>query len=526
MALIASGLAGISVATVYFTGGIQFVYSHSMYIPIIAAGISFGVPGGVVAGIVGGTLLGPFMPINVNTGEMQSWLNWVLRLIAFSTIGGFVGWFSEAVRRKIRSIQWLTDHDHPTGLPNLRSLEKRLDHAEKAKGRMILALIMPSNLNELRATIGPASGPKLLKLLGERVKQELGIAWKPGVYHVEPDIIGVLFRLANSELQDRAIRQLVDFLERPFRVNGISVHLDCTTGFAGVQAGPKAPSLVWKAYVALMRGKLKNQQRIEYSHGMEVATRHSVGLLGDLTTAIDDGQLRLVYQPKINLQTGKPVGAEALLRWEHPEHGMVPPGDFIPRAEQTALINRVTRWVLDTSCATLREIRKKEFSVAVNVSIRNLADPEFFTAVMSTVRRYGIDPSRIELEITESAIMDDPETALKTIGRFTKQGFDVSIDDFGTGYSSLAYLHRLPAQIIKIDQAFVGNLPDDNHSLVITNTCIQMAHLLGKRVVAEGVETEQSLNYLVGRKCEYGQGYYISKPVDKDSLMEWVERSA
>lgn len=519
-------LISASTTLVYFTGGIKYVYAHSMYIPILGAALFFGLPGGTVAAILGGLALGPFMPLVTATGEMQSTFNWIFRLVLLTAIGSGVGIFMDVLRRNVRRIRWLSRHDVATELPNIVALQDYLASLEPKNRRLLLALVTPRNLNDLRATLGAETGPKLLSLLSDRVHEEMKLSWKLRTFHIEPDIIGVLFQCESVDDTRQVLERMERIMVEPYRTGQVSVHLDCAVGAAIAQAGPAAQALVRRAYSALMRGLATHQLITKYTRGLESITRESINLLGNLKGAIDDGQLRLVFQPKIDLRTKEPIGAEALLRWDHPRLGTIPPGKFLPGAEQTELINLITYWVLDQAVAFLRRLAEASFTLAVNISIRNLYARGFVQHVLGLVKRHRINPSRLELEITESAIMDNPEVAMKAITRLAEAGITISIDDFGTGYSSLTYLHRLPAGVIKIDREFIADMMREHETMIIANSSIQLSHLLGKKVVAEGIEDEETLNYLAERQCEYGQGYHISKPIEEAELSRWMKRSS
>lgn len=257
------------------------------------------------------------------------------------------------------------------------------------------------------------------------------------------------------------------------------------------------------------------------------ADRHSprrMALLGRLRHAIEHDEMVLHYQPKVDLKTRRVTGMEALVRWRHPEFGMVPPDQFIVPAEKTGLIKPLTRWILGKAlheCRTCHQAGAK-ISVAVNLSRRNLHDPELPEQVASTLKSCNILPEHLVLEITESAIMADPARAMEILGRLNDMGVRLSIDDFGTGYSSLASLKKLPVKEIKIDRSFVKNMAVNEDDAMIVRSTIELAHNLCLQVVAEGVEDQPTLDRLTVLGCDSAQGYYISRPLLADDLSRWL----
>jgi EAL domain-containing protein (putative c-di-GMP-specific phosphodiesterase class I) len=253
----------------------------------------------------------------------------------------------------------------------------------------------------------------------------------------------------------------------------------------------------------------------------------SLVLTGELRRALENRSLFLAFQPKVDLRTGRVCGVEALSRWVHPVHGFIPPDQFIPHAERTGLIQPLTHWCLETALERIVELRAKvpELSVAVNLSTRALHAGDVPATVAGLIARWGIRPEGLTLEVTESALMEDPKRALDVLHRLSELGLRLSIDDFGTGYSSLAYLKSLPVDELKIDKAFVMHLHEDDRDAKIVRSTIDLAHGLGLKVVAEGVETEAHVAALSAFGCDIGQGYLFSKPLPVDQWLAWAEGS-
>jgi EAL domain-containing protein (putative c-di-GMP-specific phosphodiesterase class I) len=246
--------------------------------------------------------------------------------------------------------------------------------------------------------------------------------------------------------------------------------------------------------------------------------------MAELRDAIEREQLVLHYQPKIDLRTGRPVAAEALVRWQHPRNGLLMPDQFIEACERTGLIKALTRWVLETAMRECRTFRRKEktLRVSVNLSARSLHDPHLAEQVAELLRTAGLAPGLLELEITESASVLEPQRAMETLAALNRLGVLISIDDFGTGYTSLAYIRRLPVSEIKIDKSFVANMLSDEGDATIVRSVIELGHNLGLKVVAEGVENQAVLDRLVDIGCDYAQGYHIGRPAPMEELEAWL----
>jgi EAL domain-containing protein (putative c-di-GMP-specific phosphodiesterase class I) len=251
-----------------------------------------------------------------------------------------------------------------------------------------------------------------------------------------------------------------------------------------------------------------------------------LALLGELRRAIDHQQLVLHYQPKVDAHTGQMLGVEALVRWQHPERGLIPPNDFIPLAERTGLIGPLTHYVLDAALHQCRDWRQAghELAIAVNVSARSLLDLAFPDQVAGLLARWDIPARLLVVEITESTIMADPTHALEILGRLNTMGVQIAIDDFGTGYSSMAHLKTLPIQELKVDRSFVSQMTSSTRDAVIVRSTVDLGRNLGLRVVAEGVEDVLTSQELDALGCDAIQGYYISRPVPPDDLINWLEQ--
>jgi EAL domain-containing protein (putative c-di-GMP-specific phosphodiesterase class I) len=288
--------------------------------------------------------------------------------------------------------------------------------------------------------------------------------------------------------------------------------------------GADPHSLLRSADVAMYAAKEAHSGCKIYAAALD---RHSVrrlSVLSEFRRALDSDEIVVFYQPLMEMDGTNVHGAEGLVRWQHPELGLLPPSDFIPIVEQTGLIGPLTRHVLEQAvaqCATWRRAGK-DLTVSVNLSVRNLLDPDLPTLIGDLLTLYGLTPEALHLEITESMLMSDPDRSLVTLTRLNQLGAGLSVDDYGTGYSSLANLRRLPIDELKIDRSFVSPMLSDESDLIIVRSTINLGHDLGLKVVAEGVEDEATLHRLAGLGCDFAQGYHFSKPLAPDAFNEWI----
>jgi EAL domain-containing protein (putative c-di-GMP-specific phosphodiesterase class I) len=313
-------------------------------------------------------------------------------------------------------------------------------------------------------------------------------------------------------------------LETPFRVGGVDLDVEASVGLvvSGVH-GDDAATLLRHADVAMYTAKSSPLGLAVYDATVDLHSPLRLALLGDLRRALERSELVLHYQPKLSIGTGEVVGAEALVRWQHPERGLVFPDEFIPLAEHTGLIGALTRSVLGTALAQARRWADagRPIAVSVNLSVRNLLDDDLPDQVGELLALHGVAPELLELEVTETAIMTDPVRAQDVLERLTLLGIRVSIDDFGAGYTSLGHLKNLPVSELKIDRSFVTDMTEDAGRALIVQSVVNLGHNLGLTLVAEGVETEDALAALAGLGCDVAQGYLMSRPVTADAFDVW-----
>ena len=314
---------------------------------------------------------------------------------------------------------------------------------------------------------------------------------------------------------------------KPFRIDNVDIALDCRIGIAGYPSDGVTPEeLLRRASIAMQdAGQLAGRIQV-YESGRDAALQRQVQLIRDLRRAAQREELLLHYQPKLDIRTPARLQAEGLLRWQHPEFGMVSPGEFIPLAERTGSIQTLTAWVIEEGVRQLQAWRQsgQVVQLSLNISTEDLVDAELPTRVGRLLAHYQVPASQLIFEITESGVMLNPAVALQVLHGLREKGIGLSVDDFGTGYSSLAQLKRMPVQELKIDQSFIRELDDTSEDAVIVRSTIEMSHSLGLKVVAEGVELQRSLNLLDRWQCDSVQGYLISRPLTAQAFEAWMQR--
>ncbi|MEK7870933.1 MAG: EAL domain-containing protein [Nitrospirota bacterium] len=423
----------------------------------------------------------------------------------------------------------LAYYDILTDLPNRILLNDRIQQGiiiGKRENRPLALLIMDlDRFKEINSTLGHHNGDLLLEQVGTRLRDLLRDA--DTVARLGGDEFGVLLIKSDAEGATIVAKKIMEGLEKPFLISGISIDVSASIGVALFPGhGEDSITLIQHADTAMYKAKENESGVAIYSPRYDQYSPERFALMGELRHAIDANQFLLLYQPKLELKTGKTIGVEALVRWRHPQHGVIPPDQFITLAEHTGSIKQLTLWVLKDALRQSRSWHQAgiEISVAVNLSVRSLQAPQLLDQIRGMLSTWGVASSSLRLEITESIIMADPVLAMEIITQLTAMGIRFSIDDFGTGYSSLSYLQRLPVDEIKIDKSFIMNMLTDESSMKIVRSTIELAHSLGLKVVAEGVESKEILNELTSLGCDAAQGYFISRPLPQLELAAWLDK--
>ena len=415
-------------------------------------------------------------------------------------------------------------HDSLTGLPNRALFRHQIEQVVNAGRRTdrtaAVMLIDLDHFKEINDTLGHHAGDRLLQEVSERLRASLDDHQM--VARLGGDEFGVLIPdLASHDEACTVAEQLIAQLREPFSIEGLTLEVDASIGIAcAPEHGSAVEQLIQRADIAMYAAKEGGRGHQLFEPQLDRYSPRRLSLAGALRSAIADGEIVLYFQPKAELTTGRIIGVEALARWQHPRLGLIGPSEFVPIAEQTGLIGPLTSHVLE---AALRQVREwsdagEELSVAVNLSARSFLDTQLAVEIPRLLERTGVEARLLELEITESMLMLDPARAKATLERLSAIGLSLSVDDFGTGYSSLANLKRLPVDGIKIDKSFVIDMPHDQSDAAIVRSTIDLAHNLGLKVVAEGVESSEAWRRLEELGCDLAQGFHVSRPLPADAM--------
>lgn len=505
---------------VYMTGGIKYVYSHTMYIPILLAGIFISPGFGIMIAIFGGILLGPLMPIDVVTQDSQDFLNWFYRLLIFVIMGSISGFASRFLRRSNQRVKHLLTHHSESHLPNtnlLQSLSEKLINT-----RYMISTLMIHNADQIAEVLGLNTYYDLLV----KIYQNLSILYKDAVI-VQSDHHKFWIVKPISDLEKDS-KTIVKSIQSIKKINQISIFIDFTIGTHYISNTSQiSHEMTFRpADLAAKHAKSKDVDYLVYKE-QKVDTHHAFEIISSFEEALKNGQTELYYQPKIDLNTLKPIGLEALIRWNHPVKGMISPAKFIPIIEQTKLIHNLTSWVAEEALKQIKLFEKQGYDVpiSINISTTNINHLQFFDQTMDLIHKYNVAPSLIELEITEHVLMKNSDVSREVLNLFSKQGVLISVDDFGTGYSSLAYLDTFDINIIKLDRQFILKLTEQTSVNQIVISTIELAKQLEYKVVAEGVETKEQLDLIKSYGCHYAQGYYFAKPMHSKDILKWYKQA-
>ncbi|MDQ3494022.1 MAG: EAL domain-containing protein [Pseudomonadota bacterium] len=440
-------------------------------------------------------------------------------------------------KRAEQELRYLANFDTLTNLPNRALLAERLSRAivrARREGNRIAVLFLDlDRFKDINDSLGHAAGDRILRAAAVRLQQTVGehqtVARLGG-----DEFTVVLENLGVPEDADRIAREIITSFEAPLVLdNRQEIAVSPSIGISLCPDHAQVPTdLLKQADTAMYQAKAAGRRTfMRYDDAMDIAIRQRATLSGALRKAFERNELRLVFQPRLDLGTSAITGVESLLRWSSADHGEIPPAQFIPLAEESGLILEIGEWVLQEACLTLRRWQQhglEGLTMAVNVSVLQLLRGDFSEVVRRVLDDTGISPAALELELTESVLMANAEQTAAQLLALRELGVSLAIDDFGTGYSSLAYLKRLPITTIKIDKAFIGDLTHDPEDAAITSTVITMAHSLGLNVVAEGVETEAQMQFLARHRCNEIQGFWLSRPLEAHACLgfirNWVPR--
>ncbi|HEY9899333.1 MAG TPA: bifunctional diguanylate cyclase/phosphodiesterase [Pantanalinema sp.] len=449
-----------------------------------------------------------------------------LRQALRSELSTFASGLERTLREESRAaLQRMSSADALTGLPNRALFQHRLRQVltepQRGGSETGLLLLDLDRFKVINDTLGHATGDMLIRAIAERLLGALGPT--DHIARIGGDSFAVIRpRLSGPEEAVSLAGALLAALAEPLLVEGHELFVTASIGYAVFPSdGDEAVALNRNAETAMYRAKEHRNFAMRYESAMGEAALERLSLESQLHKALDRGEFLLHYQPQVDLRTGRVVGAEALIRWRHPELDLVSPARFIPLAEDTGLILPMTDWAIRTACEQAKawqDLGLAPIRVAVNLSGSYFRQPNVAERVQEVLAEFELPASTLDLELTESIFMGDLDSTLATLKALREMGVSVSIDDFGTGYSSLSYLKRFPIGMLKIDQSFVRDVPRDADSAAIVQTIVLLAHSLNMGVIAEGVETAEQQAFLEGLGCDEVQGFHISRPLSVEAL--------
>ncbi|MBT8450094.1 MAG: EAL domain-containing protein, partial [Gammaproteobacteria bacterium] len=445
----------------------------------------------------------------------------------------YIASFADISERKEAEerISHLAHHDILTGLQNRFSLEDRLEQAlsfaNRGQSMVAVFFIDLDRFKNINDSLGHHAGDKLLIEVSGRLKncvRDSDIVARVG----GDEFVIVLTGMNDANRAAFIAESLLTQISRPYFIDGHKLETSPSIGISVYpNDGTTVDELMRNADIAMYHAKEEGRNTYHFfTDSMLIAAQEHLKLQAELRLALENQQLELYFQPQMNIAKQCVSSLEALVRWKHPERGMVSPTEFIPVAEETGFIHELGKWIFNEACKQLVIWRNQgitELIVAINLSAKQLHSSELSKIVSAMLSNHGLSGHDLELEITETAAMVDPEVAVEQLDSLRKLGVGLAIDDFGTGYSSLAYLKRLPIQTLKLDRTFVRDIEHDQNDLEISTATISLAHNLGLKVVAEGVETKGQLEFLVGHQCDYVQGNYFSKPLCADEATKFLK---
>jgi len=423
--------------------------------------------------------------------------------------------------------RYQTLHDGLTGLANKAMLEECLDEAvksAKAKHLPITILIMDlARFKEINDSLGHFYGDYLLQEVTDRLREVERSGFT--LARFGGDEFALVMPGVGAELAGQVCLDIATAIDRPFMIEGHKINVALRLGVALFpEHGRDSGTLLQHAEVAMYEAKRNDVDHAFFSPAKSRTTWNRLVLVGELRDAMNKDQFFLQYQPKVSAKDGKLVGVEALVRWRHRDRGLVSPAEFVPLAEKAGLYQHLSRWVLDNALEQSAKWQKAGLNIpmAINLSLKNLHDLGFAEQVRDLLCKWDVDPSNLTLEVTESAMMVDPQRVDGVVASLRDQGLSLAIDDFGTGYSSIAYLRNFSAKEIKIDKSFVIDMLHNEDNAVIVKSTIDLVHSIGCTVVAEGVEDEETMLHLDSFGCDYLQGYHICRPLSDLDLQQWL----
>lgn len=510
---------------IYVLGGTQCAYVHIFYFPILFSGMCFGPKGGLLAGFLAGLLAGPYMPLDVATQTVQSTYSWVLRMGFFVAIGGISGMGASLMKEFLEMQKMRLLQDPITHTWNMRGLKEQAKKQRSQGKKVAIVLIEIKQLLQIDGAMGPDATQQLLKQVSERLGSITSGSAIIG--HLETG--GFVLLCESLESAHRLIEICRSFLGDSFIVDNVPLFAEFHYGLAQADSDDESLSTtVRKAKIATNRSIELKRDTAAFKEEDDRKLQRNIFITHALKKALEQSELRLYYQPKVCLSTGRVLGVEALVRWPHPEYGMIPPNEFVPIIEATLLVNPFTKWLLRHALHQLAMWHGQgiKISMSLNFSMANFQDPSLIEEFHALVGEYSINPKFVEIEITETAVATNIKTVRDVLFSLRERGYRVAVDDFGTGQSSLHYLFELPFDVLKIDQVFVRAMRDNSAAEAIVRSALLMAKELNLESVAEGIENPEELKLLQTMGCNIGQGYHFARPMPMELATEWLKAHA
>lgn len=516
---------------VYFTGGTGYAYPYVILLPILLSTVWFGLPGAILGAVAGGLLIGPLMPLNVSTDTHQSMDNWLARIAFFLLIGVFSAGIFQSLRIANQRHLHALEIDHKTGLGTQAALNRDLKRLLRRTSQdnspsSAILLVRMQDLWEILQSMGADTAEQVVKDLAKQITQNIEIPHQ--VYRFSKSELAILFSVESQEEVDRQekVGAVFDIAKRVGEeetvVKGIPFRVQIVAGSYLIRDNDQNPEIVInRARTGLSVAIENNVPYRRYDPMFDQKTAERVQLIARVRDGLVKQQFQLFYQPKICMRTGRHVGSEALLRWFDQDNKMIMPGLFMPKVESTSLIDPVTRFVIAKACENIKS--HNLMSVSINFAIDNLMNSALIEDLGRIVASYDVSPESLEIEITEGALIRDPEQAKTAVRTLRDQGFKVSLDDFGTGYSSFQYLTHLPLSGLKIDRAFVENLETSADARTIMESMISMAKALKLEVTVEGIETEEQRKIVTDLGADLVQGFHYSRPLPLTEYQQWAK---
>jgi diguanylate cyclase (GGDEF)-like protein len=468
----------------------------------------------------------PYAPISrdVTAGLHRLYLDLAAGLgLLYVVLFGISASVSRALRRQVALNAFLAEHDTLTELPNRSLFHRHAAHAvaaATAERPTALAIVDLDRFKEVNDSLGHHNGDQLLTELSRRLAEAM--RGGDAVARLGGDEFGLILRDVTDP--EPVLRRLREVIDREVEIEGLPLSVEASIGFVlAPRDGTDVDLLLQRADLAMYGAKTNHSGVMSYHASLNQYDAHNLSLVSELRSAIDAGQLVLHYQPQVSLPDSQVTAVEALVRWQHPVEGLLPPGRFLPLAEQTDVIDKLTHWVIRTALSEVAA-RYPELSVAVNVSARSLTRGSFADDVFQILDEAGVDPQQLIVEVTETTLLADPQRAAEVLERLASAGVSISIDDFGQGQTSLAYLSLLPVKELKIDRSFVGDMLTNGAHESIVQSIIDLGHNLTLRVVGEGVENSEVLAALRAGGCDVAQGFLLARPMPAASLPEWLSQ--